>query len=463
MKKDFFNLSIPTLRGRLTLWYIVSTVVIFALLTSLFSGLLWYSLHNQIDHHIHIVTGQAQQIVEDFEGMERQKLLTNLVSFEGMSIVIISQDGDELLQTNSKDVKKLERANLQQLLSASETYGHHPFHFTINDMRFGIADVEVENKQAMLAVGYSVNILRQTFYQMMAITIGVMVITLLPFTFIGHRLLQKYLHPLEQIAKVAQQVTQPKQLSVRITGMTLTKELKVIVNSFNAMLSQLERIFQTEHEFFSQAAHTLKTPLAVLRAKIEGQTKESQTNKQAMLKIIDAAVETIQDLLLISRIETGDEGVIQMIDLSKIANELVELAENLAQEKNVIVDNVIQDNVLLSADERLLKRALGNIVHNALEYVNENGTVHLTLHQENERVAFEVTNTGTGVSGEELPYVFNRFYRGANAQQNTQGSGLGLAISKAVIEKYNGKVKLRSLKSMTKVEVVFRNQTILST
>lgn len=457
MKRVFFSVSISTLRGRLTLWYIISTIVIFALLASLFSSLLWYSLHNQIDHHIHIVTGQAQQIAKDFEGVEREKLLTNLVSFEGMAIVVLSGNGQELLQTNSQDVKRLKSEDLQTLLKAGETYGHHPFHFTVNDMRFGIADVEVRGEPALLAVGYSVRILRQTFYQMMAITLGVMTITLIPFTFIGHRLLKKYLHPLEVIASTAQQVTQPKQLSMRITGLTLTEELKTIVSSFNAMLSQLEKIFKTEHEFFSQAAHTLKTPLAVLRAKVEGMSKESQAGKQAMLQIIDDAVETIQDLLLISRIETANEGTTQKTNLSMVAHELLELAESLAQEKAVTVTHSIQDNVFFTIDERLVKRALGNVVHNALEYVNENGCVKLSLHQEKGKTLFEVSNTGTGISDQEQPHVFDRFYRGANGQNNSRGSGLGLAISKAVIEKYCGEIKLKSSKDSTNVKIILKN------
>ncbi len=327
----------------------------------------------------------------------------------------------------------------------------------MNDIRFGVADVEVDNEPAFLAVGYSVNILRQTFYQMMTITLGVLIITLLPFTLIGHNLLRKYLRPLEIIALTAQQVTQPKQLSLRITGLTLTDELRTIVSSFNNMLSQLEKIFHTEHEFFSQAAHTLKTPLAVLRAKVEGQIKESPTNKQQMLKVIDDAVETIQDLLLISRIETGDEGVTEEINLSQIIKELEELAVSLAQEKKVVVTSVLQDNVLFTADERLLKRALGNVVHNALEYVNKNGSVNLSLRQEGEAIIFEVANTGTGVQAKDIPYIFNRFYRGKNAQKNTRGSGLGLAISKAVIEKYHGQIKFKSLKNLTKVKVILKS------
>ena len=454
-----YTTTLTTLRSRLTFWYIISTITIFALLAILFSLLLWVTLHNQIDHHIHIVTGQAQQVVADFQAKERQKLLSNLVGFEGMSIVIISQAGKVLLESHSPDVAALNTSELLQIYEASQKYTYHPIHFTSNSMRFGIVEVTDGGVPALLAVGYSVTILRQTFYQMMSIVLGVMVITLLPFTFVGHRLLKKYLYPLEAIAKTVQQVTQPKQLSMRITGLAVTEELKTIVTSFNTMLSQLEKIFHTEHEVFSQAAHTLKTPLAVLRAKVEGLTKESRKNKQAMLQMIDAAGETIQDLLLISRIETGSENLVKRINLSTTARKLVELAEELAQEKQAIVTNTIQNSIFFTTDESLLKRALGNVVHNALEYVDKHGSVHVALQQEKGRIIFMVTNTGVSVSDKELPHLFDRFYRGTNSQQNKHGSGLGLAITKAVVEKYGGQIKFRSLKAATQVTVIFKEST----
>jgi signal transduction histidine kinase len=432
-----------TLRGRLTLWYIISTIVILTLLASLFSVLLWYSLHNQIDHHLHIVTGQAQQIIDDFDGEEREKLLTNVVSFEGMSIVVISDDGEDLLQTNSDDVSKLKDSDLQQLLVAAKMYGHHPLHFTVNDMRFGVADVRYENKHALLAVGYSVSILRQTFYQMMAMTLGVMILTLVPFTFIGYKLLKKYLHPLEVVADVARQVTHPKQLSTRVTGLALTGEVKTIVSSFNTMLYRLEHIFQTEHEFFSQAAHTLKTPLAVLRAKVEGSTKESLTVKQNMQKIIDDAVDTIHDLLLISRIETGITGERKKVDVSVISKELVELAESLAHEKKVVIQSHIESPIYLLADPRLLKRSFGNIIHNALWYVNPEGIVKINLMKSGENVHFTVQNSGQGIAKSDISHVFERFYRGKNAN-DIPGSGLGLAITKAIAESLGGTVTIKS-------------------
>lgn len=443
---------LPTLRSRLTLLYIASTIGVFLLLSVLFSGLLWVALHNQIDHHIHIVTTQAEEVVNNFDGNQEELLLNNLVQMGGMSVLVVTNDGDVLLEKKSPDITSLNKNEIQQILVESEKIGHHPIHFTIHGQRFGSATVEVNGQPALLAIGYSTKILKDTFYQMVGIVFGVIIFTLPLLTYFGYRLLKRYLHPLEVIAETAQQINHPKKLSNRVTGLPLTREISAIVTSFNGMLGRLETIFTSEHEFFSDAAHTLKTPLAVLRAKVEGLNKESDAKKQEMIQVIDSAVDTVQDLLLISRIETGTDGSLKKIDLSSIVNELVELAESLAQEKNVNVSDDVQTDIHVTADERLIKKALGNVVHNAVQYVDERGTVHISLKESKGRITFIVTNSGGKVTNEEVAHVFDRFYRGSKSQQNSEGSGLGLSITKAVVESYKGKVMFE-IQSDKKIKV----------
>ncbi len=431
---------LPTLRSRLTLLYIASTIGVFLLLSVLFSSLLWVALHNQIDHHIHIVTTQAEQVVNNFDGSEEELLLNNLVQMGGMSVLVVNNDGEVLLEKKSPDITSLDGSEVQEILVESEKIGHHPIHFTIHGQRFGSATVRVNGEPALLVVGYSIKILKGTFYQMASIVVGVIVFTLPLLTYLGYRLLKRYLYPLEVIAKTAQQINHPKKLSKRITAPSLTLEISTIVISFNEMLGRLEKIFTSEHEFFSDAAHTLKTPLAVLRAKVEGLNKESSTRKQEMIRVIDSAVDTVQDLLLISRIETGTDGALKKVDLTKVVSELSELAESLAQEKEVKINTVIHEDIKITADERLIKKAFGNVVHNAVQYAKKYGSVHINLKENKDKIIFSVTNSAEKIKPDEIDRVFDRFYRGSTSHQDSVGSGLGLAITKAVIESYKGKI-----------------------
>lgn len=432
---------LPTLRSRLTLLYIASTTVVLLLLSGLFSLLLWVALHNQIDHHIHIITTQAEQVVNNFAGEQRELLLNNLVQMGGMSLILIRPDGSVAMQKNSADIPSLNQKEIQEVSAESSKIGQHPLHFTIHEQRFGSAVVEESDQPMLLAVGYSTRILRETFTQMVGLVIGMILLTLLPLAYCGHKLLQKYLHPLETIAATAKEINHPKNLSRRVVATPLTQEVATIITAFNEMLSRLETVFKTEHEFFSDAAHTLKTPLAVLRAKIERMTKESEMKKQEIIKSIDSAVDTVQDLLLISRIEAGTIESTKRIKVSDIVAELVEIAVSLSEEKKVRVTTNIEAGVTLRADERLMKKAFGNVLHNAVQYVNKSGAVSIHLHQDDEGVKFEVTNTGGALSKDEVFRVFDRFYRGGTSQLSTEGSGLGLAITKAVVENYKGTVK----------------------
>lgn len=445
---------LPTLRSRLTLLYIASIIGVFLLLSGLFSGLLWVALHNQIDHHIHIVTTQAEQVVNNFDGNQEEMLLNNLVQMGGMSILVVTNNGDVLLEKKSPDITSLNNNEIQQILVESEKIGHHPIHFTIHGQRFGSATVTVNGEVALLAVGYSTKILQETFSQMVGIVIGVITLTLPVLTYFGYRLLKKYLHPLEVIAETAKQITHPKKLSNRVTGLPLTQEVSTIVTSFNAMLGRLETIFTSEHEFFSDAAHTLKTPLAVLRAKVEGLNKESDAKKQEMIQVIDTTVDTVQDLLLISRIETGISKSSKKVNVSSVVSELAELAHSLVQDRTITVTDDVQNEIKFNGDERLIKKAFGNIVHNAVQYVGETGDIHLSLRTDRENVIFEVTNSGKGIHSNELSHVFERFYRGSNAQINPKGSGLGLAITKAVVDSFMGKIEIKSDNLRTSVKLV---------
>jgi len=437
---------LPTLRSRLTILYIVSTTIVFLLLSGLFSVLLWVALHNQIDHHIHIVTTQAEQVVNNFDGEQRELLLNNLVQMGGMSVVMIAPDGQVIMQKNSVDILPLNNDEVQAVLSESAQLGYHPIHFTIHNQRFGSATVEQNGDSALLAIGYSTGILKETFTRMIIMVTGIIVLTLLPLAYLGHRLLRKYLHPLEVVADTAKQINHPKKLSSRVTELSLTKEVATIVSSFNAMLGRLENIFKTEHEFFSDAAHTLKTPLAVLRAKVEGLTKESDSKKQEILKVIDSAVDTVQDLLFISRIETGVVEPLKKVKISETVRDLVEIAKNLAEDKKVIVTSDIKREVVLKADERLIKKALGNVIHNAVVYVNHGGTIHVSLKESDQLILLRITNSGEHLSKDEIKHVFDRFYRGKSSLNTAEGSGLGLSISKAVVEGYKGKIQFENEK-----------------
>ena len=436
-----------TLRGKLSLWYLTSVGLIIAIFLTAVGILFWVTLQDQIDHHVHITVNEAREIVENYRGEERDELLKTLVSAQGMTIIVLFPDGAPVLETNSPDVALVTEHQLQKILTSSSLDESAPVHFTESSIRFAALPVQISAGKGILAVGYSAQVLYASFSKILLIVAGIVTLLVLPITFIGYRFLKKQLQPLESIASQAKEVSDSSSLSKRITIVCATEELTTIQASLNSMLSQLQQVFASERRFFSDAAHTLKTPLAILRSQIEnltsGQTGGALTQdaRHELLTTIDTASDTIQDLLFLSKV--GNKAQIpQQFSLTKMLQDLTELTSTLGEDKGLKVTADIQDEVLFKADKKLLQRALSNTVHNAVLYNRYQGKIYISLKKQSAKIVISISDTGLGVTNRDQAKIFTRFFRGENTVG--QGSGLGLAITKAVVEDLDGQIRFLS-------------------
>ena len=441
-----------TLKGKLSLWYLFSINVIILVFLTATATIFWITIKNQIDHHVHIVASEAAQIVQEFDKNERDNLLKNLVSAKGMTIILLSPDGAPLLETNSPDIALVTEHQLLGILSSINIREASPVHFTESGIRFAAMPVEITSGKGILAVGYSTQVLYETFVKMVGVVLGIILFVIFPITFVGYQFIKKELKPLEEISRQAQNVTTTTLLANRITTPATTLELITIKVALNGMLDQLQKVFIVEKEFFSDAAHTLKTPLAVLRSQIETSIT-NEKNKNELLSTIDKANETIQDLLFLAKIETQTQST-RKFSLSNLMNDLKELATTLGEDKNLIISSNIQEDVFFTADRKQIQRALSNIVHNAVMYNKQKGSIDFALKQKSNKISIEIRDSGIGINKHDLNQVYSRFFRGTT--NNVEGSGLGLAISKAVIENSSGTISINSSKNTgTKVSILF--------
>ncbi len=430
-----------TLRGRLAAWYLVSVGVIVVLLLVAVGGLFWVTLQDQIDHHVLIAVNEAKQIVEDYHGEERDGLIKNLVSARGMTVVVLSPDGAPILETNSPDVAFVTEHQLQKILTASSLFNVAPTHFTEGNIRFAAVPATVSAGKGMVAVGYSTQILYTTLYRILMIIFGSVFFLVLPIAFVGYKLLKYQLKPLENIASQAKSITDTVSLTKRINLPSPTQELKTIQDALNSMLARLENIFISERQFFLDAAHTLKTPLAVLRSQTEN-VNLAQKVRDGICKTIDTANDAIQDLLFLSQISSSLPKL-ETVSLTEIMADLAELATTLGEEQDLTIFTDLQPNVRIKADQKLLRRALSNLVHNAVAYNRPQGSLNLSLKKNLRLIMVRVEDTGIGISRRDLPLLFTRFFRGTNTSR--AGSGLGLAITKAVVENLGGRITITSV------------------
>lgn len=136
---------------------------------------------------------------------------------------------------------------------------------------------------------------------------------------------------------------------------------------------------------------------------------------------------------------------------------IIESFEPLFYSEDITLEKSIKDNIFFKGDADRLNQVFINIISNALKYTNKGGRVYVVMDEEKDRIQIKVTDNGIGISKEDLPYVFERFYRGDKSRsRETGGKGIGLTITKALVEAHNGTIKISSEQDEgTTVEIQF--------
>jgi signal transduction histidine kinase len=214
----------------------------------------------------------------------------------------------------------------------------------------------------------------------------------------------------------------------------------------------LESSFNRTKQFTADASHELRTPLTILKGETEIALKTEKTVEglKAVLKSnleeINHLVDMVKKLLFLSKedVKTGDMPM-ETIELDKLLLEKYQQTKVLAEEKGVTMSLLRNDRVRVKGDPYRLKELLLNLIENAVKYTPAGGDVALTLEGSNGFAKIIVADTGIGISKEDCPRVFDRFYRVDKSRVRSEGgSGLGLNICKQIVEAHKGGITLES-------------------
>jgi heavy metal sensor kinase len=231
-----------------------------------------------------------------------------------------------------------------------------------------------------------------------------------------------------------------------------TAELRPLLQSMTHMLARLERSFVQQKEFLGNAAHELKTPLAVVKSTLQSllqrprSAEEYQKGLEHCLEDLQRLEQLLQWMLRLARAEQWAHGALrrdlQVIDVTATCEEAVERVRHLAAERGMTIRLAKNGQVPLRADPEDLQLVWSNLLENAVRYSPEGGLVEMKVASANGGPAqVIVEDHGPGIPADELPHIFERFYRGDPSRNRaTGGFGLGLAIAKALVEAYGGKI-----------------------
>jgi signal transduction histidine kinase len=272
-----------------------------------------------------------------------------------------------------------------------------------------------------------------------------MVVTFVVSWFVTKRALS----PLTTMTNIATQITSADDLSRRIPTQDFhDDEVGRLVLAFNKTLERLEKLFGSQQRFLADVSHELRTPLTVIKGNI-GIIRKFGVDEESMVGIdseVDRLTRMVGDLLLLNQAESGSLSLdFVKVDLGSVLVEVMQQMVVLARGK-VKLELVSIDQVIINGDQDRIKQVFLNLISNAITYTPKKGLVEVKLQKENGQAVFSVKDSGPGISPDDLPHIFERFYRGDKSRQHTatSGFGLGLSIARWITEKHGGKIEVES-------------------
>ena len=276
---------------------------------------------------------------------------------------------------------------------------------------------------------------------------------------LGYLLSSSFLDRIQSLDQAAKKIARGN-LSTRIT-VEGRDELADLAETFNQMASQLQEAAEKRKELESLRkeliawiGHDLQTPLASVSAIIEaladGVIEDSETEKRYFItakRNIASLSHLIDDMFQLAQIDAGGLALnYESVVISDLISDSLESFTELAKRKDIILHGSVSPELgMVRMDVKRINRVLNNLIDNALRHTPSGGAVEVRSYPSDQDVHVEVIDDGEGIAPEDLPQIFDLFYRGELSRRNSSaGAGLGLAISKGIIEAHGGKIEVHS-------------------
>lgn len=273
------------------------------------------------------------------------------------------------------------------------------------------------------------------------------------------------LRPVATMARVAEGIS-AKRLQERLSVETVPVELQPLARSFNAMLDRLADSLRRLSDFSSDLAHELRTPINTLMTQTQVSLSKPRTADEyreilySNLEEFERLARMTADMLFLAK---ADRGLLvphrEAVDLRAEIKALFEFYDALAAEMGI--ELAVKGEVEVEGDRLMLRRALSNLISNAIRHSTQQCCVTVSLHKQAENIRVRVENPGTEIPPEYLSRLFDRFYRAdASRQRSEDGAGLGLAITKSIVEAHRGTISVHSEQGMTAFDIELPTQSI---
>ncbi len=267
---------------------------------------------------------------------------------------------------------------------------------------------------------------------------------------VGAWLVRRALRPIQDISTTAGHIA-TGTLKQRINTSDTESELGQLAEVLNSTFARLDAAFTQQARFTADAAHELRTPVTVMLTHAQNgldancNCEEHREAFEATRRAAQRMRRLIESLLELARLDAGQEAFRrEPFDLALVARECIELVSPLAEERRITIQAELPDgSCFCNGDADRIGQVITNLLTNAIVHNNPGGEVRVHAQRENGSVVLTVADNGPGIAPEDLPHIFDRFYR-ADKSRSRGGTGLGLAISKAIIEAHGGCIAAKS-------------------
>ena len=278
--------------------------------------------------------------------------------------------------------------------------------------------------------------------------------------FLGWIAVRRELAPVRAIKQRASEIT-ASRLDQRLSVDAVPVELVELVQALNAMLGRLEESFQRLSDFSADLAHELRTPVSNMLTQTQvilSKTRSADEYRETLYsnaEEFERLSRMISDMLFLAK---ADHGLVSPfkndIDVAEEVRDLFSFFDLLADGKKIALSLVGQGNII--GDRMLMRRAISNILSNAIRHTPESGKVMVSIQSapEVDELLLDIENTGDPIPAEHIPRLFDRFYRAdASRHGSSEGAGLGLAITKSIVSLHGGTIRVQSRKGITRFEI----------
>jgi signal transduction histidine kinase len=431
------NLSI---RWKMALWFAISLLFVMSVMYAAIHVVLKETLMRNAESIIKAYSAQASSYIEAEDGAI--KFDENMPNKEEGIFYQIYDSSDQFVYSNGipNDLSALpQNFNQIRVVSINGT------NWILYDQKFEEDNNSIGWIRSAKSLSYIDETLRNLFIIFLCLCPVFLAISLL----VGYFLVRKTLQPIDQITTAARRIGQG-DLSQRLHMKNTGDEVGRLSATFDEMIERLETAFLLEKQFTSDASHELRTPITVITAYAENATGEDSTpeeNTHAMEVILKESKKmsaTISSLLMLTR---GDQHRYQpnleSIDLGQLVDDVTEEMETSAEQKGVSISVLPHSSQFMKLDQTLITNLLLNLIGNAVKYNRAGGHVEISIATDRRNAVLTIKDDGIGISEEDLPKVFNRFFRSEHSG-DTEGTGLGLAIAKWIVDVHRGEIRIDS-------------------